>query len=82
MTVEAAVYAADTSTLGEPSMSIANLPRLIDETEAANILGLSVKTLRRWRWGRNGPAFCKLGAAVRYNPADLDAFIAAGRRAA
>jgi hypothetical protein len=56
------------------------LPRLVGETEAAEILGLSVKTLRRWRFAGRGPAFHKIGACVRYRPADLDAFIEAGRR--
>jgi predicted DNA-binding transcriptional regulator AlpA len=53
---------------------------LINETEAAQKLGLSVKTLRRWRWAGNPPPFLKIGAAVRYDPADLEAFIEAGRR--
>ena len=53
---------------------------LVNETEAARILGLSVKTLRRWRWAGRGPRFLKLGAAVRYDPADLAAYIEAGRR--
>jgi predicted DNA-binding transcriptional regulator AlpA len=54
--------------------------RLVDEHEAAARLGLSVKTLRRWRWAKRGPAWSKIGAAVRYAPADLAAFIAAGRQ--
>jgi hypothetical protein len=54
---------------------------LIDEHEAATRLGLSVKTLRRWRWSRRGPAWVKVGAAVRYAPEDLSAFITAGRQA-
>ncbi len=53
---------------------------LVNETVAATILALSVKTLRRWRWAGKGPRFLKLGAAVRYDPADLTAFIEAGRR--
>jgi Helix-turn-helix domain len=53
--------------------------RLIDENQAAAELGLSVKTLRRWRWMMIGPPWHHIGAAVRYSPADLDAFKAAGR---
>ena len=53
---------------------------LVDETRAAQLLDLRVKTLRRWRWAGRGPRFVKLGSAVRYRPADLDEFIAAGRR--
>lgn len=54
---------------------------LVNETEAARILNVSVKTLRRWRWAGTGPAYRKIGAAaVRYHPADLATFIEAGRR--
>jgi predicted DNA-binding transcriptional regulator AlpA len=56
--------------------------RLIDEHEAAARLGLMVATLRRWRWARRGPRWVKVGAAVRYSPADLAAFIEAGRQRA
>lgn len=57
-----------------------NLVRLVDEREAAERLGLAVATLRRWRWVGRGPLFVKIGGAVRYDPADLDALIEAGRR--
>ncbi len=53
---------------------------LINEQKAADRLGVSVATLRRWRWSGNGPGFVKIGRAVRYDPADLQAFIEAGRR--
>ena len=53
---------------------------LVDEIKAAQLLDLSVKTLRRWRWAGKGPRFVKLGASVRYRLSDLDEFIAAGRR--
>jgi hypothetical protein len=53
---------------------------LINEHAAAGWLGLKVSTLRRWRWSGDGPAFVKIGASVRYDPADLAAFINAGRR--
>ncbi len=53
---------------------------LLNETDAARILSLSVKTLRRWRWAGKPPRFLKIGAAVRYDPEDLDAYIEAARR--
>jgi hypothetical protein len=53
---------------------------LVDETRAAQLLDLRVKTLRRWRWAGKGPRFVKLGSAVRYRLVDLDEFIAAGQR--
>ena len=56
------------------------LPALVNETEASRVLGLSVKTLRRWRWLGRGLRFVKIGSAVRYDLADLASFIEAGRR--
>jgi len=61
-------------------VSHSSSPTLLDETKAARILGLSVKTLRRWRWAGKGPAFRKLGRAVRYASNDLEAFIASALR--
>ena len=55
-------------------------PCLLNESEAARLLDLRVATLRRWRWSGKGPRFVKLGSAVRYDRADLDAFIDAGRK--
>ena len=56
------------------------LINLLNEHEAAERLRLAVTTLRRWRWGSRGPRYVKIGGAVRYDPADLDAFVKAGRR--
>ena len=61
--------------------STPGLPQgLLDEHKAAGLLGLSVKTLRRWRWAGRPPAFVKIGRAVRYDPAAIEALIEAGRR--
>lgn len=53
---------------------------LIKDTEAAKRLGLEVTTLRRWRWASKGPAFVKVGYAVRYDPAVIDQYIDENRR--
>ena len=53
---------------------------LVNEVQAARILGLSVKTLRRWRWAGKPPSFIKIGSAVRYDPDVLRDLIDAGRR--
>ena len=42
--------------------------------EAAGRLGLSASTLNKWRTQGRGPRFVKLGRAVCYRPADLDAW--------
>lgn len=48
---------------------------LIDEREAAAILGVRVQTLRNWRWSGKPPRYRKLGRCVRYHRADLTAFV-------
>ena len=53
---------------------------LLNEHEAAAYLGLSVATLRRWRWAGRPPVFIKIGNAVRYDPKVIAALIEAGRR--
>lgn len=49
--------------------------QLLSEQDVARITGMSVATVRRWRLLRQGPRFVKLGAAVRYRPEDVDAWI-------
>jgi predicted DNA-binding transcriptional regulator AlpA len=53
---------------------------LLREAEAAHRLGTSVRTLQKWRCNGKGPRFVRLSRAVRYDPEDLEAFIAVGRR--
>lgn len=58
---------------------------LMDEKEAAAILGCDPKTLANWRNLGRGPRWRKIGLRmVRYHRADLAAFIAgdAGKDAA
>ena len=73
---------ANSNTGGAAGNSFGATPSegLIDEHEAARILGLSVKTLRRWRWAGKPPRFLKIGSAVRYDLAELASFIEAARR--
>jgi len=47
---------------------------LVNEYRAAELLGVSVSTLRNWRFAGVGPKYYKLRRAVRYDPADLWAF--------
>ena len=54
--------------------------RLLNETEAAKVLGLKVTTLRRWRWAGKPPRYLKIGSAVRYDPEELADFMDAARR--
>jgi predicted DNA-binding transcriptional regulator AlpA len=47
------------------------------EREVAELLGLSVATLRAWRHRGKGPRFLRLGRSVRYLPSDVADFVRA-----
>ena len=63
-----------------PARTLA-LPESLTEGDAAARLGLKVATLRAWRHRSKGPAFVRLGRAVRYLSIDLDEFLRANRHA-
>src|SRR5262245_39699215 len=48
---------------------------LLTETQAADLLQLSVRTLQSWRLRRVGPAYVQAGRAVRYRRRDLLSWI-------
>ncbi len=48
---------------------------LLNEQAVARITGLSVASVRRWRLLKQGPRYLKLGAAVRYRPEDVLAWL-------
>ena len=48
--------------------------------QAAEWLGLSTRTLDRYRVSGDGPVFHRFGGRVRYLRADLDAWAASRRR--
>jgi predicted DNA-binding transcriptional regulator AlpA len=52
----------------------------VTESDAATRLGLKVATLRAWRHQGRGPAFVRLGRAIRYLASDLDEFLDANRQ--
>lgn len=49
--------------------------KLLNQTEAADFLGLGVQTLEAWRCRRKGPSYLKVGAAVRYRMSDLEKWL-------
>ena len=51
------------------------LGALLRERDVARITGLSVASVRRWRLLRQGPKYLKIGAAVRYKPEDISAWL-------
>ena len=52
----------------------------LNQTELARRWNISPRTLERWRWVKQGPAFLKLGGRVAYRLSDVEAFEAAQRR--
>ncbi len=53
--------------------------RLLNTCEAALRLRLASGTLQNWRSQGQGPAFVRLGRAVRYDETDLARFVEKGR---
>jgi predicted DNA-binding transcriptional regulator AlpA len=51
------------------------MERLLDQNEAARLLGLSVRTLERHRVTGTGPRFTRIGRLVRYRSCDLADFV-------
>jgi hypothetical protein len=46
----------------------------LNENQAAEFLGISVRTLQAWRVSGGGPRYCKIGRAVRYQRRVLVSF--------
>lgn len=53
--------------------------QVVQEDSASSLLGLSKFTLRNMRFMRKGPAYIKMGRAVRYRVADLIDYMDARR---
>ena len=56
--------------------------QIVTDIEAAEYLSLSRKTLSLWRSRGIGPAFLKLGGAVRYAVVDLEQYVEKSRHKA
>ena len=54
--------------------------RFLNSRRAADYLGLSTRTLDRFRVSGDGPVFLKFGGRVRYLREDLDAWAQSRRR--
>lgn len=53
---------------------------LLTPRQAAERLAIAGHTLARWRLEGGGPPYVKVGASVRYDAQDLDAFIESRKR--
>jgi len=59
---------ADTRKLvGEPLLTV---------EQVAQLLSCSASNLNKWRLKGEGPSFVRVGANIRYRPADIQSFIA------
>lgn len=58
-----------------PANRLADPDSLLAEVAAAEMLGLSTRTLQSWRIGGSGPAYVRAGRAIRYRRRDLLAWI-------
>jgi predicted DNA-binding transcriptional regulator AlpA len=52
---------------------------VLNERQAASVLGCSVALTRKWRLYGAGPSYLKIGRLVRYRQADIDSFLEAHR---
>ena len=50
-------------------------PRWVDEKRVAEVMGIAIQTLRNWRFQGTGPAYSKVGRAVRYRLDDVIHFM-------
>lgn len=51
------------------------IPKLLNQKQVAEMLGLSKKWCERQRWAGGGPLFRKIGGSVRYELSDVLAYI-------
>jgi hypothetical protein len=58
-------------------LSAPSLSEFLTEVELADLLKLTVGTIRDWRRLRRGPPYCKLGHTVRYRRDVVDDWLVA-----
>lgn len=49
--------------------------QILTAEDVANLTGLSVETLAQWRSQKRGIPYLKIGRAVRYDLADIQAYL-------
>ncbi len=58
----------------EPARSPSEAVRHLTQLDLARRWRISPRTLERWRWLGQGPAYLKLGAVIAYRLEDVEAF--------
>lgn len=56
-------------------LSVNTVPKLFDSSATAEILGISRGTLNNWRIVGRGPKPTNIGGAIRYQLAEINAWI-------
>jgi hypothetical protein len=64
-----------------PNLRTPRQTDVLSQHELAQRWRLSPRTLERWRWLGQGPAFLRLGRRIAYRLSDIEAFEAAQRHA-
>ena len=54
--------------------------QLLNTQQVAEKLNLPASTLRYWRCAGLGPPYVKLGGRIKYDEADVDAYVQANKR--
>ena len=70
---------ADASGMSKGVKDMTDHPMYLSTRQAAELLGLSPRTLERYRGAGEGPPYMKRGRQVRYARADLDDWMEGGR---
>jgi excisionase family DNA binding protein len=58
---------------------VADHPHVYTDSELAPLLGVKRTTLQQWRCRGEGPPFYRVGRAIRYRPAEVQAWLDARR---
>ena len=85
------VFSALTQRSGNKKASIPDLPvgrsgttnngsRLVSTKELSKMWDMPESTLRYWRCAGIGPAYVKLGGRIKYDLADVEAYVRASKR--
>jgi predicted DNA-binding transcriptional regulator AlpA len=63
-----------------PMTTVAPASILFDQGQVAQRLGVSIRSLERWRMTGDGPRYIKMGRQIRYRAEDVEAWIATMER--
>lgn len=61
--------------MSDENIDLGLATKMLDVKQASEMMGLSIATLRAWRRNGKGPAYYKLGKAVRYKESEIIEFI-------